>query len=359
MEDPSNQENKFRKTTASGVPGNKKSLKPLVVIIPVLAVVFAVIIFYNYLARPYDYTDNTFNNITIEKGCSLEEAAAILQEEGIVGDARSFVIVAKGSFMTNFKPGTYYLSPSMDSIEIAKIMTKGLTTSNGFTIPAGYTVEQIASSLARDGFVDKDKFIKAASSSFFQDLDFIGTDVDGIDQVEGFLLPGDYVVNSNADEAMIVMTMLDNFNNFFNEDYRARADELNMSIREVVIVASVIEQEATVEKERAAISAVLHNRFNIGLENEEDLPEVPLCCPSKESIIAALYPEEQDYTHYVLSSKLDGSHVFTSDDEEYEELVNEYNEALAKRDAARSGEDLNEPEQTEETDQAEQTEEGE
>jgi UPF0755 protein len=60
----------------------------------------------------------------------------------------------------------------------------------------------------------------------------------------------------------------------------------------------------------------------------DELPDKPLCSPSKESIMAALYPEEHEYTHYVLSSTLDGTHKFTADEEEYNALLAEYEEAV-------------------------------
>ena len=54
----------------------------------------------------------------------------------------------------------------------------------------------------------KDAFMKAASDPFLQDIDFIGKDVDGAAQIEGFLLPGTYRLDTEADETMIIMTML-------------------------------------------------------------------------------------------------------------------------------------------------------
>jgi UPF0755 protein len=170
--------------------------------------------------------------------------------------------------------------------------------------------------------------MKAASDPFLQDIDFIGKDVDGAEQIEGFLLPGTYRLNTEADETMIIMTMLDSFSNFFNDDYRARADELGLSVREVVVIASMIEKETSVDSEKARISSVLLNQMNLEMI---ELPKVPLCSPGEASITAALYPEDSEDIYYVLSSKLDGTHVFTSDEAEYNALVEEYNQAAQER----------------------------
>ena len=113
----------------------------------------------------------------------------------------------------------------------------------------------------------------------------------------------------------------------------------------------MVEKETTIDKERAAIAGVIHNRINMGLTPTDELPEKPLCFPSKESITAILYPEESEYTYYVLSSSLDGYHKFTSDEAEYEQWLEEYNEAYeafgkdeeAEEEPEESGDESGEP----------------
>ncbi len=334
LEDPSNQDDILKTTTAIQEPGmtrlRKKFYKPLRVIAVILAVVFAVLVIFNVLSKPYDRTRNEYTSVTIEDGDDLDAAADRLEKAGIVGSSSVFSVVSKLVLQTDVKPGTYYLSPSMDSVSIAKAICKGNITLNGFIIPDGFTLDQTFSSLSRDGFGDKDAFMRAAGDPFLQELEFIGTDIDGSPQIEGFLMPGTYRIDSEADETMIIMTMLDSFNNFFNEDYRARADELGLSVRDVVIIASMIEKETSIDSEKSAISSVIHNKLNLGLF-EEGFPKVPLCSPGEASITAALYPEENENIYYVLSSKLDGTHVFTADEAEYNELKEAYEQALAAR----------------------------
>lgn len=338
MEDPSNQKDTLSKTTADGDSGitriHKKFQKPLRIIIVILAVVFAVLIIFNFLKKPYDKTHNEYSTITIEQNEDLNAASQKLQKEGIIGSAQRFVLVSKLVLQTDIKPGTYYLSPSMDSVAIAKALCKGNVTLNGFIIPDGFTVEQTFTSLSRDGLGDMDAFLEAASDPFLQEMEFIGTDIDGRNQVEGFLMPGTYRLDAEADESMIVMTMLDSFNNFFNEDYKARADELGLRVRDVIVIASVIEKETSVDSEKSKISSVIHNRINLDMVSKDELPAVPLCSPGKESIIAALYPDDTEDTYYVLNSNLDGTHVFTSDESEYQELTESYEKARAEKEEA-------------------------
>lgn len=320
---------------------HKRFRWPLRIIFALIVLVLLALWGIYQLNKPYDRTDATYKSIVVEEGAGLSDVAKLLDDEGIIRKASRFELLSKLSFAGAFRPGTYLLSPSMDSFSIIRTLNKGLTTATGFTIPAGYTVEQIATALDRDGLADRDAFMEAASSSALSEMEILEDptgELSGSDLVEGFLFPSEYSLSSEADESMMVIMMIDAFANFYNEEYQARADELGITPRQVLIIASIIEKETSVDRERAAISAVLHNRYNMELLEEDEMPAVPLCSPSKESIIAALYPEEADYTHYVLSSRLDGTHKFTSDDAEYEQLKADYEAAVQAREEEKAAE---------------------
>ena len=334
MEDPSNQTDISRTAAPDPVTSGirKRFHKPLLIIAVMIAVVFAMLFLFNFLIRPYDKTQCTYSNFTIDEGEKAAEVSAELEEAGFIGNASVFRLTSSLIMKTDFKSGNYYLSPSMDAVSIAKALCMGNVTTDGFIIPDGFTVGQTFYSLARDGFGEEEEFLKAAGDPFLSEIDFIGTDISGPEQVEGFLLPGTYRLDTEADETMIIVTMLDSFSHFYNDDYRARTEELGLSIRDVVTIASMIERETNIDSEKSEISSVIHNQLNLGMIAPEDFPEIPLCSPGKASIEAALYPNEDENIYYVLSDKLDGSHVFTSDENEYNTLVEAYNKARTERD---------------------------
>ncbi len=309
----------------------RKPLRIIGIIIVLSALVFWGIFM---LSRPCDRTDATYQNFVVEENDTKAQVAEKLYKSGLVSDASRFELLLKLSPAGTFRPGTYFLSPSQSSFQIIHALRSGFTTSQGFTIPAGLTVEQIATALDRDGIADKDKFLKAAASPELMQIEILQEgldehpDIKGTDLIEGFLLPTEYTLSSDVDESMLIIMMIDAFSNFYNDDYRARAEELGIDVRDVLAIASVIEKETSVDSERAKISAVLHNRYNLEMTDSDEIYDVPICTPSKESIIAALYPEETEDIYYVLSSNLDGTHKFTSDEAEYRSLLEEYETAV-------------------------------
>ena len=322
-------------------------------IITVLIILAAVVLWSVYMmSKPYDRTRTTYADFVVEEGDGLNTIAEHLDEQKFIKSASRFETLGKLTLAKDFKPGTYYLSPSMDSLSILRTLQSGLTTSKGFTVPAGYTITQLAAALDRDGLADREKFLEAAASPDLAQLEVLGENEEGLtgtDLIEGFLLPGEYTLSSDADETMMIIMMLDAFGNFYNDDCSARADELGITTRQLLVMASMIEKETSVDKERSIISGVIHNQINMELIKIDELPDKPLCSPSKESIMAALYPDEHEYTYYVLDSTLDGTHRFTSDEAEYNALLAEYEDAVKAEAAAEEADAAEEAEENTES----------
>ncbi len=313
--------------------GRKRFSRPLHYLVCALVIIAVVYGLLSFISRPYDKADNTYIDVTISKGSNTSDIAETLHENGIIGRKGSFTFLSKVLLYNNkFKPGTYSLSPSMNMNSIADTLIDGITTSKGFKLPAGFTVNQTAEALYNAGFSDKDAFISIAESGIFaSQFSFL----DGSESLEGFLLPGQYEMSKEADESMIIATMLNQFDQFFTEEYRERAKELGLSIRQVVVLASIVEKETSIDKEKGMIASVLLNRISSGLGIEGGFPEIPLCSPSRESIEAVLHADESSYCYYVLDDKLDGSHVYATTKAEYASLKEAYDKAYAAREASK------------------------
>ena len=180
---------------------------------------------------------------------------------------------------------------------------------------------------------------------------------DAATDMEGYLFPETYHFPKGTPTEKLVEAMVTQFKKTFNENWQRRADELGMTVREVVILASLIEKETSIPEERTLVSAVFHNRLRIGMKLDCDptiiyalkqqdrfgdrlrtkdlrfdspyntylypgLPPGPICNPGQGCLEAALYPAASKYLYFV--SKNDGSHHFSLTLREHLRAVQKY-----------------------------------
>jgi UPF0755 protein len=308
----------------------------------------------NKMLGPVDINDDSLIPVEIQNNMGTGKIAQLLYENGLINNSTLFRIYVKNEGLDRFlKAGKYELSPSMSTKEIVDILLKGQLNLISFTIPEGFTIEQIANSLQKQGLADSEKFLKLTSNGDF-DFPWINELPEGKLRLEGFLFPDTYKIPENFSEEEIIQMMLNRFVEIFNEDYQARMNELGMNILEVITLASIIEREIKVPEERAIASAVFHNRLNknmmlqscatvqyaLGEIKEElsnkdleidspyntykisGLPPGPIAAPGEEAIKAALFPSDDDYLYFVL--KPDGSHHFSRTLAEHNRAIDLY-----------------------------------
>lgn len=279
-------------------------------------------------------SDAEVSMVEIPEGSSTVDIGTILERNGIIKDAKTFKIFSKiKGYDGKYLAGKYYLSPGMTTEEIVNIIISGVVREVSFTIPEGFTLDQIADTLSEAGLVDRERFLNITENGDFSEYDFLEGTVSGRHRLEGFLFPETYSVPEDADEETIIRTMLNQFGTIW-ERYRDRANELNMSANEVITVASLIEREAVLDQDRKLVSSVIYNRLEAGMplqidatinfalaligEDHEyltyedleidspyntykipELPPGPIACPGERCIEAALYPPETEYLFYV------------------------------------------------------------
>lgn len=232
------------------------------------------------------------------------------------------------------------------------MITEGQVILHSITIPEGLTRLEIADLFHDLDFLDKKDFLTASDNpALISSLDTQATNL------EGYLFPETYHFPKETGREDIVKTMVSQFHGVFNTEWKKRADELGFSVRKIVTLASLIEEETSIPEERHLISAVFHNRLKIGMKLDCDptiiyalklegrfqdrlrtkdlrydtpyntylyggLPPGPIANPGKDSLKAALYPAEENYLYFV--SKNDGSHHFSRTFREHQNAVNKY-----------------------------------
>lgn len=293
--------------------------------------------------------------VTVEKGMRAQQVAELLEAHGLVRDAWLFGAWLKWKGEgTRFQAGVYEFVPGMSREEIVDKLNNGKTLAPAtyrFTIPEGFTVEQMAERLAQAGVVDRDAFLEAVRHpERFADA----TWVSGIPKdaglrypLEGYLFPETYEVKHGSTAEDIVARMLAELDHKLGElpdDWQETMEARGLTMHELLTVASLIEREVVVDAERPLVASVIYNRLARGMPLqidatiqylldkpkerllEEDLqidspyntyrnpglPPGPIASPGLKSIEAALYPADTDYLYYV--TKKDGSneHLFAT-----------------------------------------------
>ena len=288
-------------------------------------------------------TDDGTETKTVEV-VDLDYVADQLVENGIIEFKlvfRLFSIFSNAE--EKMAPGTYQLDTDMDYRAIVTNLgsnsaSRQLAT---VTIPEGYTVDQIFQRLEESGVSTVEKLQDMAAThdyafSFLQEIP-----LGDYHRLEGYLFPDTYEFYMGEDPKTVINKMLVNFDRRFTDEMRAEAQEKGYTVRDMVIIASMIERE-TDGSDRATIASVIFNRWqNTGAETagylgvdatlvyalgrtitqddysadtpyntytNKGLPPGPISNPGLASIQAAMDPENTSYYYYALGS--DGTHSF-------------------------------------------------
>ena len=309
------------------------------------------------LGKALDSNDTQTVSVIISSGSSTGQIGQILEEEGIISSADKFKIWSRiKGYDSQYKAGTYTLSPSMDFQEIADIIVSGKVTTVNFTIPEGYTIYQTASAIAAKGLGDYDTLVSLIEAGDFE-YDFLKDAQNNKNKLEGYLFPNTYTVDEGMNEEQIIKVMLDQFE---KQPYKVYAESgSSYSLNDIITVASIIERECKVDEERPLVASVIYNRlakgmplqmcstvqYVLGKQKEvltyadtriespyntytnTGLPPGPICSPGLAAIKAALNPADTDYLYFVLSEKLDGTSNFSSDYAQFEKDKAAYDKA--------------------------------
>ena len=178
--------------------------------------------------------------------------------------------------------------------------------------------------------------------------------LEGADKLEGFLFPKTYEITVDYTAADIVNMMLSQYQYETGSLDYSFAESKDLSGYDILIIASMIEDEAYIPEERELISAVIHNRLDIGMGlgidatltyylgkwneplTESDLeidtpyntrlyaglPPTPICNPGLECIKAALNPADVNYLYFVVTDSETHEHSFTDDYDEHIKNIN-------------------------------------
>lgn len=274
----------------------------------------------------------------------IEYIADTLKQAGLIEYDWLFEAFCKISHADRkVNPGEYELSSSFDYRALIQNMRSGSDSALtvDVTIPEGFSMEQIFRRLEENNVCSYDDLMDAAANYKFNYSFLEGLEEGEASRLEGFLFPDTYQFYVGEQASSVINKFLMVFYNKLDADMINRANNMGISIKDAVTIASMIEKEAANDEERATISSVIHNRLNAGMPLgidatilylhpdheggptaemlEEDsryntriytgLTPTPICSPGLASLTAALQPESTGYYYYALDTET-GTHRF-------------------------------------------------
>jgi uncharacterized YceG family protein len=299
--------------------------------------------------------------VDIPEGSSAGDIAKILDEAGVVTSGRLFEWRLKLAGKSDqVQASTYTLAEGMSySAAIDRLTGEesgGLIT---VTIPEGLDRNQIAADILPEG-VSSDEYLELTKAppagSNFNPAQYGAKGT----SLEGFLFPATYDLQEGQGSQALVEMQLQAFQQNIAKVDLSYAKKKNLTVYDVLIIASMIDKEVQVPAERPLVAAVIYNRLSQGIplgidattrfetgNYTEQIPNsdlqadtpfntrlnqgltpTPIGNPGLEAIRAAAAPAKENYIYFVVKPGTCGEHSFTADEKEFERLAAEYQAAL-------------------------------
>lgn len=294
--------------------------------------------------------------VTIPRGATLGEVAALLERRGVVADAGFFELRARlAGLGSRIEAGTYRLRRDMSYGAAIAVLSKGAAEHVlRITIPEGLSRREIARLV--QGRLRGD-YLAASRASPLLDPRSYGAPAGA--GLEGFLYPATYDLRPSASAEELVARQLRAFERAFAGIDLSYARSKNLTPYDVLIIASMVEREARLARERPLIASVIYNRLRAGMPLGIDatlryaldnwtrplrlselrspspyntrlrvgLPPGPIGNPGLASLRAAANPARTSFLYYVVKPGSCGEHAFSADARQFARDVARYQRA--------------------------------
>jgi UPF0755 protein len=325
----------------------------LLFLLVVVGAGLAAAVFYLRAQQPYRGYVGTEQFVEIPSGASSRTIGERLVSGGVIRDLQTYRITLWLSGQgRHLKAGEYRFDKAMTPLEVIDKIARGDAFVVSLTFPEGLTMAEMAKIFESHGLGPASAFLGAAKDvSLIRELDPAAKDL------EGYLFPETYVVPRKTDAPRLVRLMVERFAHVFTPESRAAASARQLSVRQAVTLASIVEKETARAEERPLVAAVYATRLRIGMPLQCDptviyalqragsytgnlrrddlafdspyntyryagLPPGPIASPGRASLEAAVHPADADFLYFV--SRNDGSHVFAKTLDEHNRNVQKY-----------------------------------
>ena len=330
--------------------------------------------------KPVDASSKDYVTVQIPDGANVQEIGSTLEKSGLVKHGLIFSLYAKYYSHANLKSGYYNLKKSMSTDELIQELEKGGTPEAqapvlaNLTIPEGYTLEQIAQTvgqlqgefkepLTADAFLAKaqdETFISQLVAKYPNLLGSLPTKDSGVRyRLEGYLFPATYTIKDGTTVESLIDEMVAAMDKAMSP-YYATIKEKNLTVNELLSIASLVEKEGAKTEDRKKIAGVFYNRLNAGMPLQSNIAILyaqgklgqkisladdagidttidspynvythlglmpgPVDSPSSDAIEASVNQTKSEYLYFVANVE-DGKVYFATTKEEHDQNVAEH-----------------------------------
>lgn len=295
----------------------------------------------------------------IPTGSNIDDVERIIKENKILLNTETFKWVATKLKYKNIKPGKYKINQGMSNVELVRKLRAG----DQEIVKLSFQNFRLMSEFA--GYVGKQ--LECDSIELLNKLDSIDLIREyGFNEENIFcmFIPNTYEFYWNTSALKFIDKMNEQYVKFWTDERIAKAKKIGLSKTEVSILASIVDQEALVNKEMKTIAGVYMNRINRGMKLEADptvifaigdfnikrvlnrmlnynspyntykyngLPPGPICMPSIAAIDAVLSYEKHNYIYFCAKEDFSGYHNYASNLAEHQNNAKKFQLALSKR----------------------------
>ncbi|SFV27991.1 endolytic transglycosylase MltG [Thermoflavifilum thermophilum] len=321
----------------------------------------AALLFVMYFAyrifRPNTYPFREKTYFYIPTGSTYADVLKELKQQHIVRNVKDFDWLArKLDYPHHVHPGRYAIKPGMSNLQLVHVLYSGKQAPVRLVITKLRTKADLirlvshhleADSLSMTTLLDDEVYLRQY----------------GLDTNTALcaIIPNTYFFFWNTSAEGFFKRMMQEYNRFWDSTRLQEAQKLGLTPQEVIILASIVEEETNHNPEKPLIASVYINRLRKGMRLAADptvkfalgdfsirriyskytlvrspyntylnkgLPPGPICTPSPATIDAVLNAPQTDYLYFCAKADFSGSHVFASTYAEHLKNARKYQEAL-------------------------------
>lgn len=324
----------------------------LYLLLPTLFVFIALAVSAAYWAYQYGLrpaaASGPAQRFVVRPGESAPTVATHLKKQGLIRHRDAFITYLNlHGLRTRLQAGTYSLEPTLSGQAIADILVRGRTMSDHLVIPEGYRLAQIRELAIGQGISGKD-FDAALQAT--HNHPFLASKPPKAN-LEGYLFPDSYRVNSATTAKILVGAMLDTFGKRVGPEYVQAFAAQGLNLHQALTIASLVEREVSIESDRPIVAQIFLKRHRIGMPLGSDssvqyiadqsgtpfnldvnspyntrkfagLPPGPIGSPGLSALNAVAHPAHTDYLYFLSGN--DGKTYFAKTYAEHERNIAKY-----------------------------------